>query len=146
MIRQAGPGDVLVVQMDGAAVSTFGGLAARAAAHRRIEGAIVDGGCRDLDEIRALDFRVCSRHVTPVSGKERVEIVAMDQPIVCGGIRIHPMDYIVADETGAIAIPAARFPEILAVARDLAARDEAFARALDDGQEFGGVAASLGHA
>lgn len=44
---------VLVIDLGGADVSTFGGLAALAVSRRRAAGVVIDGGCRDLEEIRA---------------------------------------------------------------------------------------------
>ena len=145
VLAALGRGDVLVVDMGGAVVSSFGGLAARAAASQAVAGAIVDGGCRDLDEIRATGLKVCSRHVTPISGRERVRIEAIGVPIACGGIPVSPGDFIAADETGVVVIPSARFDEALAIARELDLRDRAFVQALDAGETFGAAARSLGH-
>ncbi len=145
VLAAAGRGGVLVIDMGGAVVSSFGGLAARAAAGQGVAGTIVDGGCRDLDEIRASGMKVCSRHVTPTSGRERVRIEAIDVTIACGGIPVSPGDFIAADETGVVVIPSARFDEALAIARELDRRDRAFVQALDTGQAFGDVARSLGH-
>ena len=105
----------------------------------------MDGGCRDLDEIRATGLKVCSRHVTPISGRERVRIEAIGVPIACGGIPVSPGDFIAADETGVVVIPSARFDEALAIALELDLRDRAFVQALDAGETFGAAARSLGH-
>ena len=145
VLASLGRGDVLVVDMGGAVVSSFGGLAARAAAGQGVAGVIVDGGCRDLDEIRASGMRVCSRHVTPTSGRERVRIEAIGVPIACGGIAVSPGDFIAADETGVVIVPAARFDEALALAQELDRRDRAFVKALDEGQPFAAAAKAQGH-
>lgn len=138
-------GEVLVVDMGGAEVSTFGGLAARAATRREVEGVLVDGGCRDLEEIRATGLRVCSRWVTPTSGRGRARVVEINGRITCGGVAVRPGDYVIADETGAVVVPSERFDEALALSRDLDRRDRAFAQALDAGGEFRQIADSLQH-
>jgi len=145
ILGAAGPGQILVVSMDGAEVSTCGGLAARAAAARGIEGVLIDGGCRDLAEIRATGLKVASRHVTPLSGKGRARVVSLNEPVPCGGLTISTGDYVVADETGAVVVPAARFEEVLKTAADLHRRDEAFQRAIDSGESFGQIARALDH-
>ncbi len=144
-VDAAGAGDVLVIELGGAEVSSFGGLAARATTARGVAGILVNGGCRDLDEIRTTGMRVCSRHVTPISGRERVRVVGVNTPIVCASVPIAPGDYVIADETGAVSIATARFAEVRAIAEDLDARDRRFAAALDEGQPFRLVAATLGH-
>lgn len=138
-------GDVLVIDMGGAEVSTCGGLAAHAAVSRRVAGMLIDGGCRDLADIRATGLKLAACHVTPTSGKERARLISINEPITCGGAAVSPGDYIIADETGAVVIPAARFDEIADVALDFQRRDHAFERALGDGKPFGEITAALRH-
>ena len=51
MIDAALPGDIVVVDMGGAEVSTWGGLATLAATVKGIGGLVVDGGVRDQEEM-----------------------------------------------------------------------------------------------
>lgn len=146
ILRAAATDDVLVIDMGGAAVSTFGGLAARAAIARGIAGVVIDGACRDLEEIRASTMRLWSRHVAPTSGKGRVRLAELNAPITCGGVTVYPGDVIVADETGVIAIPAQHFADALEIAEELGAHDRRFEAALASGADFGAVVKSLGHA
>jgi regulator of RNase E activity RraA len=111
---------------------------------RGVAGAIIDGGCRDLEEIRERGFFIASRDVTPRSGKRRIRI-AVRRAVTCGGVRVRAGDGIVADQTGIVAIPAARLVEALAVAEQLQGRDALFVSELDAGQEFGSVASRLRH-
>ncbi|HEY8291545.1 MAG TPA: RraA family protein, partial [Thermomicrobiales bacterium] len=85
MLQAATMGDVLVIDMGGAAVSTLGGLAAQAAVAQGVAGVLIDGGCRDLEEIHPTTLWVASRHVTPVSGKGRVRVTAINEPVHLGG-------------------------------------------------------------
>lgn len=139
------PGSVLVIAAGGAQVSSFGGLAARAAARRGVAGVLVDAACRDVDEISAVGVSLWSRHVTPVSGKGRLRVLEINSTVACGGIAVSAGDIVVADRTGIAVIPADRFEEVSGLARDIDARDRGFARALDEGGEFGAIAASLRH-
>jgi 4-hydroxy-4-methyl-2-oxoglutarate aldolase len=100
------PGDVLVVEVAGLAdVSVLGGIAAQKASSLGIAGCVVDGGIRDLEQIRSLSLPVWSRRVTPKTGKWRVEAAAINRPIACGGIQVQPGDLVIADETGVCLIP-----------------------------------------
>src|SRR5262249_36085048 len=51
LVAAVGPGRVLVVDMGGAGISTFGGLAAFAAKQRQTPGGGIDGGGRGLGEV-----------------------------------------------------------------------------------------------
>ncbi len=100
MIDAAGPGDVIVVDNGGRAVSTWGGLATFAAKTKGIAGLVVDGGVRDREEMLEHRFPVFTRHMTPLTGRTRLKIVAMGEPVTCGGVRVRAGDIIVADGSG----------------------------------------------
>ena len=145
IIRATPPGAIAVVAMGGADVSTFGGLSARAGAQRGIAGIIIDGGCRDIEEIRAAGIYLASRHVTPRSGKYRIDVVAIGEPVTCGGVLVAHGDCVIADETGVVVVPSARIAETLSVAEKLDGNDRTFEGELSKGADFGTVAARLGH-
>jgi regulator of RNase E activity RraA len=52
LLDAVGPSEILLVDMRGAEVSTFRGLAATAAVARGVTGVVIDGTCRDLSDIR----------------------------------------------------------------------------------------------
>ena len=119
----AEPGDVLVVQgVD--QVSNLGGMSATIG-HRQGEiGAIVDGGARDVDHSRAIGLPVWSRSVSPITGKWRVETVAVNKPVTICGITVNPGDLVLADETGVCFIPRERAAEVLQRAQRNAAAEK----------------------
>ncbi|MHB8648071.1 MAG: RraA family protein [Thermomicrobiales bacterium] len=145
IVQAAATGEVLVIDMGGAAVSTLGGLAAQAATVRGIAAVLIDGGCRDIEEIRATPLFVASRHVTPVSGKQRARVAGINETVRLGGINISPGDYVIADLTGIVVVPAGRVQEVLALAEHLERQDERFRAALDAGEAFAAIAARLRH-
>jgi len=119
----AEPGDVLVVQgVD--QVSNLGGMSATIG-HRQGEiGAIVDGGARDVDHSRAIGLPVWSRSVSPITGKWRVETVAINKPVLICGVTVDPGDLVLADETGVCFIPRERAAEVLRRAQGNAAAEK----------------------
>lgn len=137
---------VLVIDLGGAEVSTFGGLAALTVSQRAAAGVLIDGACRDVEEIRALGVTVASRHVTPRTGKGRLKVAALGKPIACGGVTVRPGDLVVIDDTGAVVIPNAMIEQILAAAEELDRRDTAFAEKIKAGKTFAAAAAELKHA
>jgi regulator of RNase E activity RraA len=100
------PGEVLVIDNGGACVSTFGGLATLAAKLKGIAGLVCDGGVRDREEMEELRFPVFARHMTPLTGRSRLAVVATNVPVSGGGVRVRPGDVIVADGSGVVCIPA----------------------------------------
>jgi regulator of RNase E activity RraA len=80
-------------------------MAALAASKAGIAGCVVDGAVRDLAEIRAVGLPVWSRSLTPRTGKWRLEAVAINEPVMCGGVQVHAGDLMVADESGICFFP-----------------------------------------
>src|SRR6202012_3203034 len=98
MSEQAAARRVLVVEMlDGSISSAMGGIGAKSIALRGTEAVIIDGGCRDIDDIRATGLWVASRHVTPRTGKLRSGLLSTGEPATVGGVKICAGDLIVGD-------------------------------------------------
>jgi 3-hexulose-6-phosphate synthase/6-phospho-3-hexuloisomerase len=140
-----GPDSVIVIDLGGAAVSSCGGLVAQAAVQQGAVGLVIDGGCRDVADVRASGLWLCSRHVTPVSGRGRVRIEAINVPVTVGGIRVQAGDYIVGDDTGVVCLPSERVLDLLPIAEDLSTKDSRFSSALREGHTFASAASHLQH-
>jgi len=140
-----GEGNILVIDMGGAMISSFGGLASQAARKQGATGVVINGGCRDVADIRASGLWVRSRHITPVSGKGRVQVDGVNVPITVCGVPVNPGDYIIGDETGLVCVGADELQEALTTAEGLREQDERFSDALRDGHSFGSTAARLKH-
>jgi len=124
MIDNAKPGEVgVIVIEDGLDVAGIGGLMGTAAKARGMAGVIVDGGVRDLKEVRGLGLAIYARSVVPSSTVSRFAGVAKDVPVQCAGVRIAPGDIIVADEDGVVSVPAARAQEVLKRAQEIDERE-----------------------
>jgi 4-hydroxy-4-methyl-2-oxoglutarate aldolase len=111
---------------------------------RGVVGVVLDGGCRDVRFIIEEGFPVFSRHVTPEDCIWRWDLTATNVPITVGRVAIQPGDWIVADEDGVVAIPAAIVEDVLADAEQKVATESAIRRAVRRGvpplaayEEFG---------
>ncbi len=124
VIDAAQDGHVIMIDNGGQQVSTWGGIASFAAQKRGVAGLVVDGGVRDLDEIREFNFPVFSRYVVPTSGKGRVKILSMNTVIKIDGIRVRPGDIIVGDGTGIVCIPIEVAEEVLNKAKKMDEQDK----------------------
>jgi 4-hydroxy-4-methyl-2-oxoglutarate aldolase len=134
----AEPGDVLVVQ-GVAGISSMGGVSASVGKRQGEAGAIVDGAVRDIDHSRRIGYPVWSSGVSPITGKWRIETVAVNQPVRIAGIEVRPGDVAIADECGVCFVPYARAAEVLAVARRLAQSEKERLAKLAEGIPLGGI-------
>jgi regulator of RNase E activity RraA len=83
---------------------------------RGVTALISDGAIRDIAGVRRTGLPVwCSGAAAPPS-VAGLAFVGWQQPIGCGGVAVLPGDIIVADEDGAVVIPAALLETVLATA------------------------------
>ena len=136
MIEAANPGDVLVIDNSGHCVSTFGGLATLAAKTKGIGGLVADGGVRDQEEMLEHKFPVFARHMTPLTGRTRLAITGINEPVSCGGVRVRPGDVIVADGSGVVCVPAEHAARLAELAGRYTRDDEQAAAELAKGLSF----------
>lgn len=123
-IYRAPPGAVIVVQAGDLDYAVSGGNVCAVASKRGIAGFVVDGVIRDLAEVRADQFPVFARGVSPIpGGKDRLGI--LNGIVHCGGVEVAPGDIVVADEEGIVVVPVAQQEAVLAAARQRAADDAA---------------------
>ncbi|MTD57046.1 RraA family protein [Amycolatopsis pithecellobii] len=123
-IEDSAAGDVIVVahrSRDDAA--GWGGLLAKAALAKGVSAVVVDGVCRDVDDYFEHDLPVWARGATPVSARGRVVEASTGEPVRLGGITVSPGDWIVADRSGVVAIPAGDVERVTAKAEALARRE-----------------------
>jgi len=114
-------GDVVVIDIAGSdRAAAWGGLASRIAQRRGVRGTVLWGSCRDVDEVRAIGYPVWAVGTTPRRSRNDFTFGSINEPMTIRGVTIAPRDYILADESGVVCIPAARIGEVL----DLAERIE----------------------
>jgi 4-hydroxy-4-methyl-2-oxoglutarate aldolase len=128
-IDRARPGEVIVVHQqrtaNGALPSAaWGGLLARAAQLHGIAGVVIDGACRDVDEIRELGLPVSARAILPFTARRRCIQTAVGDDVLVDGVTIATGDIVVADGSGTVFVRAADLDAVLARARRVLAREQ----------------------
>ena len=124
MIDNSKPGEVgIIVVENGLDVAGLGGLMGTTAKVRGMAGVLIDGGVRDLAELRALGLPTYSRSVVPSSSVSRWASVANNVPVQCAGVRVEPGDIIVAGEDGVVRVPKARAAEVLKRSQEIDERE-----------------------
>ena len=100
------PGEkVLICQPNTHSIALMGELSARALMVKGVKGYLMDGHCRDVEEILAARFPVFCRSFTPADIVERWKYDSLGDPITIGTVTINSGDYIIADMDGAVIIP-----------------------------------------
>jgi 3-hexulose-6-phosphate synthase/6-phospho-3-hexuloisomerase len=104
-IRAGARGSILVISSESDSYSVWGGHTSWYANRLRLGGVVVDGGVRDVAEIRKMGFPVFAKKRTPVSGSGRLEVAAVGEPVKIDGIVVRKGDWVVADSDGVVVIP-----------------------------------------
>lgn len=126
LIDEAPAGSVIVISIEGGEpdVAVWGGLMTAGAVANGHVGAVLDGGVRDLTEIRRdYGFPVYARAVSPGTTLGRFRTVASQVPVRVGGIMVHPGDLMVGDVDGVVVVPKAQAEEVLKVAIEIDDRE-----------------------
>jgi 4-hydroxy-4-methyl-2-oxoglutarate aldolase len=139
-VEAATEGDVIVIANDGRSdVAGWGGTLAAGAVMARVSGVVVDGAIRDSDECEALGLPVFARTSVPVTARGRIVERSWNQPITVCGVRVSPGDYVVADGSGVVFIPADAAAEVVAQASRIAAHEQHMAAQLGRGSPISAV-------
>jgi regulator of RNase E activity RraA len=119
-IDSGGNGSVYVMTVqDGADIAGMGGLMGTAMAARGYAGAVVDGGVRDIPQLKRVQFPVYALGPVPSTSVGHYRFAGAGIPIVCDGVKVGPGDIIVADQDGVVVVPKAHAAEILIKAQAL---------------------------
>jgi regulator of RNase E activity RraA len=130
-IESIAPGDFLVLDCGGdVQAGTTGDILAARIKHRGGVGIVVDGALRDAAQIRELVGLPCwSRGVHGSGFTAALVCLDLGLPVRCFGVTVRPGDYILADDDGLVAIPAALAEEVAAEGSDVELK-ETFIRSL----------------
>ncbi len=124
-IDEAEPGSVIVIGTNGAVdVAIWGGLMAAGAVANKHEAAVLDGGVRDIVEIRRdYDFPVYSRTVCAGTTLGRAKTLAANVEVDIGGVIVHPGDIMVGDIDGVVCVPRVHAEAVLEMAKEIDERE-----------------------
>lgn len=143
-------GEITVWSGDGEGICYFGELIAIGMKEKGCVGALVDGGIRDIRWIGEQGFPVFARYRTPVQSIGRWKVNAWQVPVLMRGatgrfVEVDPGDFILADDDGAIVVPANVVEKVLAEAERLTSVEVSIRRELKDGLPLAEALAKYGH-
>ncbi len=113
------PGDIVVIDAHGSVNTAFWGEnMTMSALNRGIVAAVIDGACRDVEEIRKIRFPVVCKGIVPnvgaIAGYGEVNVA-----IQCAGVPVSPGDIIAIDGNGVVVVPRQDAAAVLDKARRL---------------------------
>lgn len=123
-MKLARPGDVLVVDAgDYTEQGSFGDVMATSAQSLGLAGLVTNGGVRDAAAIRDIGFPIFSRAIS-IKGTVKATLGPIAQPIVLGGVTVHPGDLILGDDDGLVVVPLDEVEAVLAASRARLEKEE----------------------
>ena len=132
-IEAAQPGDVLVFDCGGYAAGHFGDMMAHACMAKGVAGVVIDGTCRDRNDIVELGLPVFTRGLNP-SGTVKASLGRVGERVVAGGVLVEPGDIVFGDCDGVVVVPAGETDTVFAAALAKHHKEERIAERLDAGE------------
>jgi regulator of RNase E activity RraA len=117
-------------------VTVWGDLLTEMAHRRRIAGTVIDGICRDVRRCRELDYPLYSCGHWMRTGKDRVQVEAVNQPVTIGRVRVAPLDLVRGDADGVVVVPREHEEAVLAAAEEIEAAEMRIRAAIRGGHRL----------
>jgi 4-hydroxy-4-methyl-2-oxoglutarate aldolase len=128
------PGHVVVLDNGGREDATvWGDILTMVAHHRGVAGTVIDGACRDTHLALELGYPMFSRSYSMRTGKDRVQVESMGEPVNIGDARVHQGDILRGDSDGVLVIPQAHEDAVLDAAEEIDAKEEQIRLAVQSG-------------
>ena len=128
------PGAVIMIDNAGRTDCTvWGGIMTSVAAATRIAATVVHGACRDTATAARDGYPIWSAGRFMRTGKDRVRLAAVQQPLLIDAVTITPGDLVCGDEDGVVVVPADRASEVAALALEIEAAEDRIVTAVRAG-------------
>ena len=140
------PGDVVVIANAGRSDCTvWGDIMTQYAGSRGIAATVIDGVCRDVSKALGDGYPLFTKGRYMRTGKDRVEVLAVNQPVAISGARVCARDIVVADANGVLVVPRARAEEVALTARQIEAVEARIRAQIEAGRTLRQARESLGY-
>jgi regulator of RNase E activity RraA len=145
-IEDVAPGDVVVIDNGGRTDCTvWGDIMTQYAGTRQIAATVIDGVCRDVNKALGDGYPMFSKGRFMRTGKDRVQVQSVNQPVSIGMARVCARDIVVADANGVVIVPRARAAEVAACARQIESVEAEIRALISQGKTLKEARAALGY-
>lgn len=128
-------GDVLVVDGGKPSAAQWGDLAEVYAQKKEIAGVVVEGCIRDADALIAHRSALWFRDISPAHPTKQGP-GAVNVPVRCGDVLVHPGDLVCADGDGVLVVPRRHLEAAIIVAEARAENEIVAVKAIEAGQSL----------
>ncbi|OLL33180.1 diguanylate cyclase [Burkholderia sp. SRS-W-2-2016] len=145
-IDNVAPGDIVVIDNDGRTDCTvWGDIMTQYAGLRGIAGTVIDGVCRDVNRALGDNYPLFTAGRFMRTGKDRVQVEAVNTTVAIGAVRVAARDIVVADANGVVIVPRARAREVAETARGIEEVESRIREQIALGKSLGDARAALGY-
>ena len=145
-IEDVAPGDVVVIDNGGRTDCTvWGDIMTQYAGTRQIAATVIDGVCRDVNKALGDGYPIFSKGRFMRTGKDRVQVQSVNQPVSIGTVRVCARDIVVADANGVVIVPRAHAAEVAACARQIESVEAEIRALISQGKTLKEARAALGY-
>ena len=140
------PGQVVVIDNAGRNYCTvWGDIMTYTSKSKGIEGTVIDGVCRDVNGIKEVDYSIYTKGRYMVTGKERVQVDAVNVPVAVSGVQVRPGDIILGDDSGVVCIPKEVAEKVLEIAKNIEAVEQKIIAEVTKGSTLKAAREKLGY-
>ena len=145
-IDDVAPGTVIVLDNGGRENATVWGDILTWVSHRRgVAGTVIDGACRDTHLSLELGYPIYSRSYSMRTGKDRVQVEAMNCAVNIGDARVHPSDLLRGDSDGVVVIQKEHEEKVLAAAEEIDGIESQIRKFVNEGMTLAEARKQLGY-
>ncbi|ALI10007.1 MULTISPECIES: RraA family protein [Pseudomonas] len=145
-IEDVAAGDVVVIDNGGRTDCTvWGDIMTQYAGSRQIAATVIDGVCRDVNKALGDGYPIFSKGRFMRTGKDRVQVQSVNQPVSIGTARVCARDIVVADANGVVVVPRDRAAEVAACARQIESVEADIRALIAQGKTLKEARAALGY-
>lgn len=131
------PGDVAVHSTDHAGTNApWGELMSTLAKRNGATGCICDSQIRDCRRIIEIGFPIFYRGIRPLDSMGRGRVMAYDVRVRCGDVLVNPGELVFADFDGIVVVPRTVEDDVLRLAEEKIAKENATRRELLQGRSL----------
>lgn len=119
-IEDVAPGDIVVIDNNGRTDCTvWGDIMTQYAGARSIAATIIDGVCRDVNKALGDGYPLFTKGRFMRTGKDRVQVESVNQPVSIGQARVCARDIVIADANGVVVVARNKAREVAECARQI---------------------------
>jgi 4-hydroxy-4-methyl-2-oxoglutarate aldolase len=145
-IDDVAPGEIVVLSNQGRTDCTiWGDILTSVASRRDIGGTVLDGVCRDVNRSLELSYPVFSRGRNMQTGKDRVRLASLSEPVSLGTALVSPGDMVVGDADGVVVVALGVLERVLEAALQIEAAEDRIRAAVATGQRLDEVRRQAGY-